>query len=125
MLIVKMVSLSCRRCCVEYVGRSKGVAGVGQDIGGFASSPVVKKEPTFLVTPTSSDDLCCTRIVRIVSVQRMARDGTIEQWLLDMPSERLRTVCIVVVCAMDMLSEYRLSTNRIDSVEEKGKTKIQ
>jgi hypothetical protein len=41
--------------------------------------------------------------------------------LLDIPSERLRTDCLVVVYAMDMLSEYQLSTNRIDDDGEKGK----
>ena len=119
-----MVGLSCRRCCVEYVGRSKGVAGVGQRItfGKLARSLDTRKESTILVAPTSSDGLYCKRVVRSAGARR---DGTFAQWLLDIPSERLRTDCIVVVCAMDMLSEYRLSTNRIDSVEEKGKTKIQ
>ena len=102
MLIVKMVSLSCRRCCVEYVGRSKGVAGVGQDIGGFASSPGMKKEPAILVAPTSSDGLYCKRVVRSAGARR---DGTFAQWLLDIPSERLRTDCIDII-AMDMLITY-------------------
>jgi hypothetical protein len=100
------------------VGRSNGVAGVGQYIGGFASSPGMKKESTILVAPTSSDGLYCKRVVRSAGTRR---DGTFEQWLLDIPNQRLRTDCIVVVCAMDMSSEYRLSTNRIDSVEKKEK----
>jgi hypothetical protein len=100
------------------VGQSKSVAGVGQDIGGFASSPGMKKEPTILVAPTSSDDLYCKRVVRSVGARR---DVTFEQWLLDIPNQRLRTDCIVVVCAMDMLSEYRLSTDRFDSVGKKRK----
>jgi hypothetical protein len=116
-----MAGLSCRRCCVEYVGRSKGV---GQRItfGKLARSPDTRKVSTILVAPTSSDGLYCKRAVRSVGARR---DGTLEQWLLDIPNQRLRTDCIVVVCAMDMLSEYRLSTNRIDSFEEEGKTKIQ
>jgi hypothetical protein len=48
-----------------------------------------------------------------------------EQWLFDIPNQRLRADCSVVVCAMAMLSEYRLSTSRIDRVGEKEREDLQ
>jgi hypothetical protein len=84
----------------------------------------MRKEPTRLVAPASNDGRKRTRVVTFVGPHRMACGCTYEQWLLDIPSQRLRTDCIVVVGAMYMLRECLLSTNRVDCVE-KGKANLQ